>query len=310
MIRAERPDADPGERPAVLLLPRPRRLPAGGSTSPGSPSSGIAGWTIPTVVQPAWRRWIDRASWNAPWCRRAAGIVTVSGVWSGFYAGKYGLPTETVMNGFDPRDFSLDLDPPRGPAGPSCFMPARSIPAGAIRSPLFEAVKPPGPGVGASFACSSSATSSRRVRAARRTGWGVGDFRRDQARRIPYKDADRDAESAPTFSCSCSGTTKRTRAMFRRRSSNIWRATGRSSASVPSDGVPARPGALSANAGIFSNDPGRDRRRGSRAWIEEKRRDRPGGAARAERPRTVWKGTRSTGACSAFAATVTAARRR
>ncbi|MGI9419985.1 MAG: glycosyltransferase, partial [Geminicoccaceae bacterium] len=93
----------------------------------------------PYVVQPAWRRWVDRRLESLV-VRRAAGIVTVSGIWSGFYAGKYGLPTETVMNGFDPKDFGLDLDPPAG-------LPVRLLHAGTIypgrRDPraLFEAVK-------------------------------------------------------------------------------------------------------------------------------------------------------------------------
>jgi len=93
----------------------------------------------PYVVQPAWRRWIDRRL-EAAVVRHAAGIVTVSDVWSRFYAGKYGLPTETVMNGFDPKDFSLDIDPPAG-------LPVRLLHAGTIYPgrrnprPLFDAIK-------------------------------------------------------------------------------------------------------------------------------------------------------------------------
>ncbi|MDH3665062.1 MAG: hypothetical protein OEU92_34455, partial [Alphaproteobacteria bacterium] len=49
-------------------------------------------------------------------------------------------PTKTVMNGFDPRDFSLDVDPPAG-------LPVRLLHAGTIYPgrrdprPLFEAVR-------------------------------------------------------------------------------------------------------------------------------------------------------------------------
>jgi glycosyltransferase involved in cell wall biosynthesis len=93
----------------------------------------------PYAEQPAWRRWIDHRLERAV-VSRAAGIVTVSGVWSGFYAGKYGLPVETVMNGFDPKDFSLDIDPPLG-------LPVRLLHAGTIYPgrrdprPLFEAIR-------------------------------------------------------------------------------------------------------------------------------------------------------------------------
>lgn len=93
----------------------------------------------PYTTHPAWRRWID-GRLERSLVRRAAGIVTVSGIWSRFYAGKYGLPTETVMNGFDPKDFSLDVDP-------SADLPVRLLHAGTIYQgrrdprPLFEAIR-------------------------------------------------------------------------------------------------------------------------------------------------------------------------
>ena len=71
--------------------------------------------------------------------RRSQGVITVSDLWSRFYAGKYGLPCETVMNGFDPKDFNVDLDPPS-------TLPLRILHAGTIypgrRDPgaLFDAV--------------------------------------------------------------------------------------------------------------------------------------------------------------------------
>ena len=141
------------ERPEVILVSGP----------PFSSflAAALAGWwfDIPWIAefrdrwaddpyfdQPAWRRrvdgWLERAV-----VRRAAGIVTVSGIWSRFYAGKYGLPTETVMNGFDPKDFRLDVDPPAG-------LPVRVLHAGTIYPgrrdprPLFEAVKRHGLGAG------------------------------------------------------------------------------------------------------------------------------------------------------------------
>ncbi len=91
------------------------------------------------AMTPKWRTWIDHGL-ERMLIKRAAGIVTVSDVWTHFYAGKYGLPTETVMNGFDPKDFEIDLDPPPG-------LPLRLLHAGTIypgrRDPgaLFEAIK-------------------------------------------------------------------------------------------------------------------------------------------------------------------------
>jgi glycosyltransferase involved in cell wall biosynthesis len=38
----------------------------------------------------------------------AAGIVAVTEPWSEFYRAKYGVPVETVYNGYDPRDFPFD----------------------------------------------------------------------------------------------------------------------------------------------------------------------------------------------------------
>jgi hypothetical protein len=138
MIRAERPD--------VILVSGP----------PFSSflAAAYAGWRhgIPWIAE--FRdRWVDDPYMDEPgWrrrlggllerllLRRAAGIVTVSGVWSRFYAGKYRLPTETVMNGFDPKDFTLDLAPPKG-------LPLRLLHAGTIYPgkrdprPLFQAIR-------------------------------------------------------------------------------------------------------------------------------------------------------------------------
>ncbi len=93
----------------------------------------------PYAARPKWRAWIDHAlERNLLKC--AGAIVTVSDIWTHFYAGKYGLPTETVMNGFDPKDFDLDLEPPAD-------LPLRILHAGTIypgrRDPgaLFEAIK-------------------------------------------------------------------------------------------------------------------------------------------------------------------------
>ncbi len=98
----------------------------------------------PYMTEPGWRRRLGGVL-ERLLLRRAAGIVTVSGVWSHFYAGKYRLPTETVMNGFDPKDFSLDLDPREG-------LPLRILHAGTIYPgkrdprPLFQAIRDAGLG--------------------------------------------------------------------------------------------------------------------------------------------------------------------
>ena len=93
----------------------------------------------PYAARPRWRAWIDHA-FERNLIKNAEAIVTVSDIWSHFYAGKYGLPTETIMNGFDPKDFELELEPPPG-------LPLRILHAGTIypgrRDPsaLFEAIK-------------------------------------------------------------------------------------------------------------------------------------------------------------------------
>jgi glycosyltransferase involved in cell wall biosynthesis len=143
MIRAERPD---------LII-------VSGPPFSSFLAAAFAGWRFdipwiaefrdrwvddPYMTEPGWRRRIG-GFLERMLLRRAAGIVTVSGVWSRFYAGKYRLPTETVMNGFDPKDFSLDLDPPEG-------LPVRLLHAGTIYPgkrdprPLFEAIRDAGLG--------------------------------------------------------------------------------------------------------------------------------------------------------------------
>ncbi len=92
----------------------------------------------PYAVRPRWRARFDK--WvEGLLVRRSQGVVTVSDLWSRFYADKYGLPCETVMNGFDPKDFDVDLEPPS-------TLPLRILHAGTIypgrRDPgaLFDAV--------------------------------------------------------------------------------------------------------------------------------------------------------------------------
>lgn len=97
-------------------------------------------WTDDPYGQPPrWRQQLDRWLEQAV-LRRAAGIVTVSSRWSDFYADRYGLPTETAMNGYDPADFTQQAPPSPG-------LPLRLLHAGTIypgrRDPraLFEALR-------------------------------------------------------------------------------------------------------------------------------------------------------------------------
>lgn len=138
----------------VIRAERPDMILVSGPPFSSFLAAALAGWwfDIPWIAefrdrwaddryteQPAWRHWIDHRLERAV-VGGAAGIVTVSGIWSSFYAGKYGLPTETVMNGFDPKDFGLDIDPPAG-------LPLRLLHAGTIYPgrrdprPLFEAIR-------------------------------------------------------------------------------------------------------------------------------------------------------------------------
>ena len=97
-----------------------------------------------SITEPGWRRSLG-SMLERLLLRQAAGVVTVSSVWSRFYAGKYGLPTETVMDGFDPDDFCVDLDPPEA-------LPLRLLstdttcPEKHDPTPLFEAIRDAGLG--------------------------------------------------------------------------------------------------------------------------------------------------------------------
>jgi hypothetical protein len=119
------------DRPALILVSGP----------PFSPIIAVAAaawwygtpWMVefrdrwvddPYAQIPRWRLAIDR--WLERFLvRRAAGVITVSDLWSAFYGDKYGLPTETVMNGFDPADFTHEGEPASG-------LPLRILHAGTI----------------------------------------------------------------------------------------------------------------------------------------------------------------------------------
>ncbi len=262
MIRADRPD--------LILVSGP----------PFSTflSAALAGWWFgipwiaefrdrwvddPYSLQPAWRRWFDGHTERAL-VRRAAGIVTVSDVWSRFYAGKYGLPTETVMNGFDPRDFSLDVDPSAG-------LPLRLLHAGTIypgrRDPraLFEAIRRHG------FRTDQLRLQfyGRELESVRRMAdeMGVGGFV-EIGEAVPYKDAvalQKRADVLLLMQWNDPADEGNVPAKIFE-----YFATNRQILGLgPLNGVPARLVA-ERNAGAFSNDPDEIAERLS-TWIEEKR---------------------------------------
>lgn len=76
------------------------------------------------------------------WMSGVSGIVTVSEPWAEDYVRRYGLPVETVYNGFDPDEFPVDY--PRRPGDPhvlrivytGILYPDRRDP-----SPLFAAIR-------------------------------------------------------------------------------------------------------------------------------------------------------------------------
>jgi len=89
---------------------------------------------------PPWRRrfdhWFERRVLDG-----ADGIVTVSDIWTRFYAAKYQKPVIDVMNGFDPRDFGHEREIP------AAHTPLRIVYTGNIhaerRDPkaLFQALR-------------------------------------------------------------------------------------------------------------------------------------------------------------------------
>ncbi len=218
----------------------------------------------PYVAQPALRRWIDRRLERGV-TGRAAGIVTVSSVWSRFYAGKYGLPTETVMNGFDPKDFSLDLDPPAG-------LPVRLLHAGTIYPgrrdprPLFEAIRRQG------FQASELRLQfyGRQLDTVRALAdeMGLGDIV-ETGDSIPYKDAvamQKRADVLLLMQWNDPADEGNVPAKIFEYLASNRQILGLG----PLNGVPA--GLVrERDAGIFSNDPDEIADRLS-SWIDEKRR--------------------------------------
>ena len=105
-------------------------------------------------------RWADdtygeRPNWRRAYEERversvlgtAAGIVAVTEPWSEFYRAKYGVPVETVYNGYDPRDFPFDPHAtPRSDSPEVKIVYTGSIyPGRRDPTPLFEALRLLGP---------------------------------------------------------------------------------------------------------------------------------------------------------------------
>jgi hypothetical protein len=141
-------------------------------------------WANDTYTEiPAWRRPLD-AALERRTLRRAAGLVTVSEPWREAYAAAYGLPTTTVMNGYDPADLAGLED--TATAG----LPLRILHVGTVYrgrrdpTPLLRALALPGLG----------ADAVRLVCHGREIGWvgelaqalGVAD-RVELAGPVPYR---------------------------------------------------------------------------------------------------------------------------
>lgn len=96
----------------------------------------------PFPFAPSWRRrWDARA--EARLLRDAAGIVTVSEPWAQHFRLRYGRPSLSAMNGYDPADFSFVAQSRGGadPKGPLEIVYAGSIYAGRRDpTPLFQAL--------------------------------------------------------------------------------------------------------------------------------------------------------------------------
>ena len=101
----------------------------------------------PYALIPGWRRALDRRVER--WALRGAdGLVTVSEPWSRHYSRLYRLPVVTVMNGYDPQDFTgLPSGPPA--AGPPLRIvytgfvyPERRDPTQLFRALLLSGLSP------------------------------------------------------------------------------------------------------------------------------------------------------------------------
>ncbi len=100
----------------------------------------------PYFGRPAWRYAVE-SRLERRILDGAAAIDTVSEPWAAFYRTRYGKPTETIYNGYDPADFARLAPPP--PVADGCL---RILHAGTIYAgfrdptPLFQAIAAAGLG--------------------------------------------------------------------------------------------------------------------------------------------------------------------
>lgn len=94
----------------------------------------------PYYPPPPWRHGLEKML-ERRLARSAAALVTVSAPWAADYRQKYGKPTETIYNGFDPNDFGA---PGGGAPEPDLLRivhTGRIYPGRRDPSPLFRAIR-------------------------------------------------------------------------------------------------------------------------------------------------------------------------
>jgi glycosyltransferase involved in cell wall biosynthesis len=94
----------------------------------------------PYYDEPAWRRPLERLHERRV-LRDVAGLVTVSDTWRDLLRDRFGKPTITVLNGFDPDDYPSDAPPSSGnPEELSILYTGTLYPGRRDPTPLFQAV--------------------------------------------------------------------------------------------------------------------------------------------------------------------------
>jgi hypothetical protein len=143
-------------------------------------------WVDDSFVQrPGWRRrldgWLERRVVGS-----ARALVTVSDEWAELFRCKLGVPTLTVLNGFDPADFPAVPAPP-APDGPLTIIHAGTIyPGHRDPSPLFRAARSLDVGRDCLNMLFLGASAEQIMPLAQRAG--VADLVQTRPR-IPYRDS-------------------------------------------------------------------------------------------------------------------------
>lgn len=94
----------------------------------------------PYYDSPAWRRPLERIQERRV-LRDVAGLVTVSDTWRDLLQSRFGKPTITVLNGFDPDDYPPDALPASGNRDELAILYTGTLyPGRRDPTPLFQAV--------------------------------------------------------------------------------------------------------------------------------------------------------------------------